>query len=259
MDIHYKLLSLNDAICLLDCQSISTYHLKFSITISQISPTIRGGPFMSKSVTQSKPATKKKARPIQLPEVPSELSEIVNLIGPKIAALRKAQALSLQRLANNSDVSAAAIHKIEHNGMVPTITTLLKLAGALGVPVSYFVSEDALYSEPVHHTRVGSRREVYTPHKGLNLASISGSYRQFQAAAAVARMTIKAHSGEKLLKHPGEELVYILSGEVIFTVGEQEYPLFEGDSLHFSGDLPHRWENLGKKEAELIWLALRSG
>ena len=38
--------------------------------------------------------------------------EIVNMIWPKIAALRKAQGLSLQQLANSSDVSAAAIHKI---------------------------------------------------------------------------------------------------------------------------------------------------
>ena len=50
--------------------------------------------------------------------------EIVNMIGPKIAALRKAQGLSLQQLANSSDVSAAAIHKIERSGMVPTVTTL---------------------------------------------------------------------------------------------------------------------------------------
>ena len=63
-----------------------------------------------------------------------ELNEIVSMIGPKIAGLRKAQGLSLQQLATASDVSAAAIHKIERSGMVPTITTLLKLAGALGVP-----------------------------------------------------------------------------------------------------------------------------
>ena len=44
--------------------------------------------------------------------------------------------LSLQQLGERSDVSAAAIHKIEQGGMVPTITTLLKLASALGRPVS---------------------------------------------------------------------------------------------------------------------------
>lgn len=63
-----------------------------------------------------------------------ELTRIVSGIGPKLRGLRKQAGLSLQQLAVRSDVSAAAIHKIELSGMVPTITTLLKLAGALGVP-----------------------------------------------------------------------------------------------------------------------------
>src|SRR6266511_2971971 len=60
---------------------------------------------------------------------PSQVEEIVSLIGPKLRALRSAQRLSLQQLAMSSDVSAAAIHKIERNGMVPTITTLFKVGG----------------------------------------------------------------------------------------------------------------------------------
>src|SRR6266508_2266247 len=88
---------------------------------------------------------------------PSQVEEIVSLIGPKLRALRSAQRLSLQQLAMSSDVSAAAIHKIERNGMVPTITTLLKLGAALGVHVSYFVEEDEQPPEPVHHTPVDRR------------------------------------------------------------------------------------------------------
>lgn len=208
---------------------------------------------MSRITTKNETSKKSKSDP------PLELQEIVSLIGPKIAGFRKAQGLSLQQLALTSDVSAAAIHKIERSGMVPTVTTLLKLAGALGVPVSYFVAEDDPHPESVRLTKSESRRPVYTPHDGLALGGISGSYRQFQAAAAVASMSAGANSGVKLLKHPGEELVYVLSGRVRFTVGNDEYSLKAGDSLHFSGDVPHHWENLGKITAQLIWFALRSG
>ena len=185
--------------------------------------------------------------------------EIVNMIGPKIAALRKAQGLSLQQLANSSDVSAAAIHKIERSGMVPTVTTLLKIAGALGVPVGYFVAEEGPHPESVHFTKAKTGRAVFTPHEGLALTGISGSYRQFQAAAAVATMSPGADSGTKLLKHPGEELVFVLSGRVHFTVGQQEFPMGPGDSLHFNGDVPHNWRNQSKRPAELRWVALRNG
>src|SRR6516165_1569085 len=70
------------------------------------------------------------------------LEQIVSSIGPKLRELRVQRGLSLQQLADQADVSAAAIHKIERSGMVPTITTLLKIAGALNRPVSYFVNED---------------------------------------------------------------------------------------------------------------------
>jgi quercetin dioxygenase-like cupin family protein len=62
-----------------------------------------------------------------------------------------------------------------------------------------------------------------------------------------------------LLKHPGEELVFVLSGKVQFTVGEQEFAMGPGDSLHFNGDVPHHWCNASKRDAELLWVALRNG
>ena len=207
----------------------------------------------------SRARQKSLAKPAPQPQSTVQREEIVNMIGPKVAALRKAQGLSLQQLALSSDVSAAAIHKIERSGMVPTVTTLLKIAGALGVPVGYFVAEEGPHPESVHFTKGGTGRAVYTPHEGLALTGISGSYRQFQAAAAVATMAPGADSGSKLLKHPGEELVFVLSGRVQFTVGKQEFTMGPGDSLHFNGDVPHHWRNQSKKDAELLWVALRNG
>src|SRR6476659_9555557 len=77
---------------------------------------------------------------------------IVSSIGPKLKRLRQDQRLSLQQLAVKAEVSAAAIHKIERNDMVPTITTLLKVATALGRSVSYFVQEADGQPEPVAFT-----------------------------------------------------------------------------------------------------------
>jgi len=187
----------------------------------------------------------------------SPVDSIVGHIGPKVAGLRKAQKLSLQQLASRSDVSAAAIHKIERSGMVPTITTLLKLASALGVSVGYFVQEQELHPEPVHYTSSGGRRPVFTPHHDLSLASISGSYRQFNAAAAMATMGVGAHSGDKPLRHSGEELVFVVSGGAQFTIGDGTYDLSPGDSLHWTGEIAHSWANVGDEEAELLWVVFR--
>jgi transcriptional regulator with XRE-family HTH domain len=187
----------------------------------------------------------------------SELSRIVTDIGPKIRTLRKQSGLSLQQLAERSDVSAAAIHKIEQSGMVPTITTLLKVAGALGRPVAYFVDEAEATSDPTVFTKDGDQRPIYTSHSGIDLAGISGTYGRFFLAGARATVEPGASSGDKPLEHPGEELVYLLEGELEFTVNEQVFRLKPADSLHFRTVQQHSWRNPGKVCATALWMALR--
>jgi transcriptional regulator with XRE-family HTH domain len=186
-----------------------------------------------------------------------DLSRIVSGIGPKLRTLRKQAGLSLQQLAVRADVSAAAIHKIEQSGMVPTITTLLKVAGALGRPVSYFVDEEQVPSSPTVFIKDGDQRPLLTSHTGIDLAGISGPYGRFYLAGARATVVAGASSGDKPLEHPGEELVHLLSGSLEFTVADEVYALSPGDSLHFRTVQPHAWRNPGSEDAVALWMALR--
>ncbi|MCW2498628.1 MAG: Cupin 2 conserved barrel domain protein [Frankiales bacterium] len=186
-----------------------------------------------------------------------ELTRIVSDIGPKVRTLRKQAGLSLQQLAERSEVSAAAIHKIEQGGMVPTITTLLKVAGALGRPVAYFVDEAGDTSDPTVFTKDGDQRPIYTSHTGIGLAGISGTYGRFFLAGARATVEPGASSGDRPLVHPGEELVHVLDGQLEFVVNEQVYRLKPGDSLHFRTVQTHSWRNPGKVSATALWMALR--
>jgi transcriptional regulator with XRE-family HTH domain len=186
-----------------------------------------------------------------------DLGQIIQSIGPKIRHLRQLKGLSLQELGERSDLSAAAIHKIERNGMVPTITTLMKLAVALNRPVSYFVDEDTATDGPVVFIRADERRPVFTSKEGLELRSISGPYGRFFMAGAAARIEPSADSGDKRMEHPGEELVHLLAGALDFEVDGETFHLAPGDSLHFRTDRPHRWRNPGRTEARAVWMALR--
>jgi transcriptional regulator with XRE-family HTH domain len=186
-----------------------------------------------------------------------DLQRIVGSIGLKVFSLRKRMGLSLQQLGERSDVSAAAIHKIEQGGMVPTITTLLKIAGALGRPVSYFVEEDVGHDDVAVLTPPSEDRPVFTSHKGITLNSISGPYGRFLLAGARATVAAGANSGRKPMQHPGEELVYVTDGLLEFTVTGQSYQVAVGSTLHFRGDQPHTWRNPGPAEAHAVWMALR--
>ena len=157
-----------------------------------------------------------------------DVQRIVGSIGLKVFSHRKRMGLSLQQLGERSDVSAAAIHKIEQGGMVPTITTLLKLASALGRPVSYFVEEELGQDDLAILTPPDENRPVYTSHRGIELNSISGPYGRFLLAGARATVAPGASSGRKPMQHPGEELVHVTSGVLEFTVTGQKYTVEAG-------------------------------
>jgi transcriptional regulator with XRE-family HTH domain len=209
---------------------------------------------------ESAGGTRRESKRQPKPDAPKRddgLEQIVTSIGPKLRELRMQRGMSLQQLAERADVSTAAIHKIERAGMVPTITTLLKIAAALNRPVSYFVEEELTESRPVTYVPANARRRVFTAHQGIDLAGISGPYGRFFLAGALATLVPGANSGARAMEHPGEELLYVLEGVIEFDVDGDRYTLNAGDALHFRTDRPHFWSNPGKRSAHAVWLALR--
>jgi quercetin dioxygenase-like cupin family protein len=183
---------------------------------------------------------------------------VIDGLGAKVREVRQQKGLSLQRLADRAGVSAAAIYRIEQGNMVPTITTLMKLAVALNRPVSFFVNE-YVADKPVVHTIASGRQPVATSKRGLELQGITGPYGQFLLAGAIAVIDPGAESGPEPMVHPGEELVHLLDGRLEFTVDDEKYSLDPGDSLHFRTDRPHQWRNPdARTSARAVWMAFRT-
>jgi transcriptional regulator with XRE-family HTH domain len=187
----------------------------------------------------------------------ASIEKAVSELGGKVAQARAERGWSLQQLADRAGMSPAAIHKVEKNGMTPTITSLMKIASALGKSVGHFV-EESQPLRPVTHIRRDERARLYTSKQGLQLENISGRYGPFFVAGAEALVEPRADSGPEPMVHPGEELVLVLEGELCFVVGGERYELTEGDSLHFRTTLPHSWSNPADDPARAVWLAIRS-
>jgi len=182
---------------------------------------------------------------------------IVGSIGPKVRELRQHLGLSLQQLAQRSDVSAAAIHKVERGDMVPTITTMLKLAGALDKPIGHFVENAAEHAPVAAYTAAAGRTALRTAAEGLELAGITGPADRFRTVAAVA--TIAPGAGGGAAQRPGEDLVLVLDGTLVFEVAGERYLLRKGDALHYPTDRPHHWSNPGRGPTRAVWVFLPQG
>ena len=190
--------------------------------------------------------------PKPLPEIERTVSEI----GAKVAKARAERGWSLSQLAERAGLSTAAVHKIEKSGMTPTIASLMKVASALGKSVGFFV-EEVEATRPVTVIRAGERSRLYTSKQGLELQNISGRYGPFWVAGAEAFVDPGADSGPEPMSHPGEELVLLLEGRMIFTIDGEPYELEPGDSIHFRTVRPHSWANPDQSDARAIWLAIR--
>ena len=59
------------------------------------------------------------------------------------------------------------------------------------------------------------------------------------------------------MRHPGEELIYVLEGAMCFTVDGKPIELGPGDSIHFRTDRPHTWHNPTEHPARALWFMVR--
>lgn len=191
-----------------------------------------------------------------LPAALPDIERTVSALGKKVADARAERGWSLAELARRAGVSPGAVHKIEKSGMTPTIASLMKIAAALGKSVGHFVDEEK--SPPATMVmRAGERARLYTSKGGLALQNVSGRYGRFRLAGAEAHVDPLASSGPEPMHHPGEELVYLLDGEMRFTVDGEVVDLGAGDSIHFRTDRPHSWSNPSEIPARALWFVVR--
>lgn len=59
-----------------------------------------------------------------------------------------------------------------------------------------------------------------------------------------------------LMRHSGTECGYVLSGELILTLGFDEHRLTAGDSVSFDSTTPHGYRNEGTEPAVGVWFVL---
>lgn len=182
-------------------------------------------------------------------------ASVVDAIGPKVRDLRQQAGLSLQQLARRADVSAASVHKVERGDMVPTITTLLKLAVALERPIGHFVDDRA--PEPVaSHVPADARPDLPSGQASVTRAGITGPPARFRLQGTVTEIDEGAEGGDEGPR-TGEVLVHVLQGALVFELGGERHVVAAGDTLHYPGDRPARWRNVGSGPARAIWLAVR--
>ncbi len=171
-----------------------------------------------------------------------------------IRGRREEMGLTVRALASRSGVSPSMISDVERGMKSPTISTLAAVADALEMPISTLVESPAPAPTRMRVVKASERQwlvEAGTGSKRDRFApTVAGSEVEF------LRYIVPPHTaaGPFPAHAPGTiEHVYLASGKVRLTLGDEAADLQAGDSCSCFADLPHGFDNRGgESPAELI-------
>ena len=148
-----------------------------------------------------------------------------------------------------SGLSANTISLIERGASSPSVSTLHRLAKALGVPITAFFADPG-DDVKIILTRAGERARSGSA--SVVLESLGSGLIEQACEPFVVVLKPRANSGDQVMVHGGHELVFCLTGELDYEISGELYRLMPGDALLFHATLPHRWGNPNDEAAEFV-------
>jgi transcriptional regulator with XRE-family HTH domain len=201
---------------------------------------------------------------------------VVPPVGARIRQARLERGTSLRALAREVGVSASLVSQIETGKSQPSVSTLYAITTVLGISVESLF--DARASSPmagvnppgaVLHAlaafaadpgrRIGplvgaGERETLELDSGVvweRLGQVPGADVDF--LLVTYRPGGSSSGSGALMRHSGTEYGYLTSGELVLTLGFDEYTVRPGDAVSFESTTPHRYRNDGEVPAVGVW------
>jgi len=169
-------------------------------------------------------------------------------LGRKVRDLRLRRGLTVQQLADASDLSKGFISQVENDHTSPSLATLQDLARALETSVAYLVADG---EQTPFLVRLQERRRLSPVGATSGLEVLSASPKR-NLEVLIAELPAGASANEQRHVRHGEECVLCLEGRVTLTIEDRSLTLETGDSCHFDGRAPHALENVGPTTARVL-------
>jgi transcriptional regulator with XRE-family HTH domain len=180
-------------------------------------------------------------------------------LGQRVREMRLKKGLSQTELAQLVGVTPSTISQVESNMIYPSLPGLLKIAEVLSVEVSSLFQEQ----------KGSKKRVVFSPREAVTVrfpdfpeGSISGQLLtpvdiETKAEPFLIEIlpfqTLSAH----FFVHKGEEMGYLLAGELQLKIGKETYTLRAGELVCLVSEMPWEWKNTSTETARLLWVKIK--
>jgi transcriptional regulator with XRE-family HTH domain len=172
-------------------------------------------------------------------------------VGERLRTIRQLRRRTLKDVATGAGLSESFLSQVERGRTSVSISSLQRIAAALGVEVSdVFTLDGAVRPRLVRRTARETisfgnlaRKSLLTP-------------KPFHAVEVVAaEFEPGGSTGDEPYTHgDSEEVFLVVSGRVELQVGDDVFDLGAGDSVQYRSSTPHRVRNRGAELAEVLFV-----
>ena len=183
------------------------------------------------------------------------MSEQNNTIGERARGLRLKKGMSTEDLSRLSGIPTATLLGIEDETISPPLGNIVSLAKALEVAVGDILggSADSSFCIVRNDNRETVSRFSSTGKSGgysyqpLGLQKQNRHMEPFHVTLTPTEASLAQPN-----QHAGEEIIFVLTGQVEVTLSEHNDILNPGDSIYFDSNLPHIVACHGEEPASIF-------
>ena len=167
--------------------------------------------------------------------------------------LRAARGITLDELADRTGLTKSYLSKIQNSHKVPPIATLSRIAQALDTGIGSFFGDLLGPGESASVVRKHERLPVVRGGTAFGYDYVSLAPDRLAKSMEPFIFTFPSKIDRHVFfDHGGEEFVFVLSGKVVFQVGDERWTLEKGDSVYFDAAVPHRGWSVGRDDATAL-------
>jgi len=173
-------------------------------------------------------------------------------IGKRIREFRLKKNLTLQELADKSGYSKGYLSKVEKSEKAPPVATLSVIARELGVSVSVILGEETK-NDSICLVRQNERTLMAKTGEEFGYAyeALANPYPNKHMEPFIL-----SYPSDDALKHTfqhdGEEMLFVLQGQMRFKYRNSEFILNKGDCLYFDSSVAHTGEPIGDEPLKTL-------
>ncbi len=176
-------------------------------------------------------------------------------LGEKLRTLRLRKSMGLVELGNHTGLSAAMLSKLERSKLFPTLPTLLRIAMVFGVGLEYFFSDE----RKRHVVAIARKKERLRFPESPGGGSIAHNFESLDFKATERKLNAFFAEFEPVAKdkvrphqHAGVELLFLISGNLVMTIGSETHELEAGDAVYFDSGVRHSYHRAGKNSCTAV-------